>query len=130
MTQKTKPDKRLLPRHLCTDKFSNSLLEYESESVQIQSINYNHRGIALFSMNPLPKLDACHISFSYSTGNKTLRIERLPCFFRHVNEMDIGSQYGIEFDLVTGHSFKHLLLEIEQRLEENVNNGDRYGLFS
>ena len=134
MTTTNRMERRRIPRFLCSDKFSNCQLDVtfgnDTRQFKAQSINFNHQGIALFSTHPLPEIDQCLISFSYDQGDQQVTIKKMPCVFRHINEMEIGCQYGVEFDLPPNSPFLPPLKDIESRLQHETKNNYRYGLYS
>ncbi len=124
-------EKRKLPRLLCDDNFSQCVVIVKDDSIPVQAINFHRRGIALYTPTPLPNVKSAKISFIYRYDEEEIHILELPFRFAHINEMDVGCQYGACFQTKDSQQefITEKLIEIEKLLKENSNTNDRYGLF-
>lgn len=128
---KSNTEKRELPRLLCDDNFSQCVVIVKEDNIPVQAINFHHRGIALYTATPLPNVETANFSFIYQYGEEEIHIMELPIRFVHVNEMDIGCQYGACFQVNNPEHepITEKLKRIEKILETNSKTNDRYGLF-
>lgn len=131
MENQGRVEKRHLPRLLCDDNFSVSQLNYCADCYVLQSINYHHQGIGLFSSDRLPVEKECTINFCYKNDEACIAVVELPCIVLRSHETDAGNQYGIEFVVDTlSPEVLEQLIKIEQYLLLQQHQDDRYGLFS
>lgn len=126
-------ERRKIPRYLCSDKFSDSCLYVGTDKFSLVSINYNRRGIGLFShqhISGLNEQDTCFISFQLETEEETIIIDKIVCTIINIYETEVGHQFGIKFNTEKdpiGARYKRLEA-IELALETQNNQEDRYGL--
>ena len=128
---KNKTEKRNLPRLLCDDNFSQCIVIFKESNTPAQAINFHHRGIALYTPTPLQNVESADISFIYAYDDEKITITGLPIRFVHINEMDVGCQYGASFQTKDAqHSaIIEKLKRIEHFLKIHNETNDRYGLF-
>ncbi len=124
-------DKRSLPRLLCDEYFSDCSIEVDGSTHKVTSVNFHHRGMALFTSDRLPEFKHALLSFEYTSPDLKIAIQRLEFTVTHALDMDVGSQYGIAFnyDSMQGTQMEDNLKAIEKRLTINDPGPDRYGLF-
>lgn len=124
-------DKRSLPRLLCDEYFSDCRVEIQGEVYKVTSVNFHHRGMALFCANRLPQFKQALLSFEYNSPDLQVTIRNLEFNLTHALDMDVGSQYGVAFnqDSLRNTQVEQNLKAIEQRLSINDPGPDRYGLF-
>ena len=124
-------DKRELPRLLCNNRFINCRIEGNERTYCVTAVNFHHRGISLFSDDPLAGIMKAALSFDYqSDNNHIISIIGIPLTIVYANETDIGAQYGCKFDLSTVlPGVVQTLQAIETALQQEQNTDDRYGLF-
>lgn len=124
-------DKRSLPRLLCDEYFSDCSVSINGVTHTVSSINFHHRGMALFSANRLPDFKQATLSFDYKSPDVQISIQNLEFTLTHAVDMDVGSQYGLAFnyDTVAGTQLEANLKAIEKQLSVNDPGRDRYGLF-
>lgn len=132
MTYPTGVEKRQLNRLLCNDQFADCILSQGSLPYDVQSVNYNHMGIRIFSIDRLQETNECRISFNYEMEDEVIRIRELPCTIRYRNETDVGNSIGIRFDLDTQKESPVImqLRAIEASLKKQADDFDRYGLIA
>jgi len=132
MTEQYNQEKRSRKRLLCSDNFSDSVIQCGEECFSLNSVNYHRKGMLLFKIAPMPEIKSCTISFSYRDNETNIQISNLPIHLCHRNESDVGSQYGISF-LVSENPSKQVTIDlarIETLLSQETEHEDRYGLFS
>ena len=124
-------EKRYLPRLLCKDVFCGCWLTIDGVNYPANPINYHHRGIALYTLSPLPETQFATLCLSCKKSDERIEIVDLPVKIVHINEMDVGCKYGLSFalDQVTDQTIIENLLSIESVLQALSDTGDRYGLF-
>jgi len=125
-------NKRALPRYLCSDSFSNCVVQVGPQRYELISLNFNRGGIALFSPSPLPEVTQVQLSFSLDTGENCLSVHELGAEQRYCHDSDVGFQYGFSFTVSEDKEDEATatLQEIETYLAAHTNDEDRYGLFS
>ncbi len=122
-------EKRQLPRWLCDRNFSVSVI-IDDHHYPMSVVNFNHLGIGLFCGERLPEVVHCTLALSYHSDWIQLRDERIPVTIVYANETEVGSDYGLKFELENSSTeLQEALLEIENLLATKQCHGDRYGLF-
>ena len=127
-------ERRKLPRYLCSDDFSETLLTVSTKEYNLISINFNHFGIALYSHKRLPDFpreQVFTISFQFVQQSNVLKINGLSCRLINRHETEVGNQYGFEFiqESITDKSIISRLVTIEKQLEQHNTPENRYGVF-
>jgi hypothetical protein len=127
-------ERRKIPRYLCSDQFSDSLLVVGSREFSLISVNFNRFGIGLYSninLSEINEQDQALISFQLKTEQQEISIEQLPCKIVRIRESDVGHQYGISFPKTVNKrkSYTESLILIEENLENKNSPENRYGIF-
>jgi hypothetical protein len=97
MTSKIPNDKRRVPRYLCSEQFSDTVMYLKGQIYMMISVNYNHTGMALYSHERLPDNSACYLSFQYNLDNRLIVLNQIECSICYRVETEVGHQYGIKF---------------------------------
>jgi hypothetical protein len=127
MTAITSNEKRQFPRYLCPDEFSDTVLYLAGHIYTLVSVNFNHRGMALYSHQRLPETTACYLSFQYRLEHQLIVINQLPSIICYRVETEVGHQYGIKFDRSQlNEDYQTQLLQIEQHLVELQSSDNRW----
>ncbi|MYM63758.1 hypothetical protein [Pseudomaricurvus sp. HS19] len=122
--------KRHLPRWLCDPDFKVSVL-IDGHHYDTVALNYNHVGMGLFRYERLPEASQCTVSLSYNSDPIQLKDELIPATIVYANETEVGSHYGLKFNLETvGTRLLLALQEVDRLLGERENHSDRYGVNS
>ena len=115
-------EKRNIPRLLCDNNFGEYTVSIDGNVFLAKAINFNHKGLALYTDNPLPDIDFARISFTYHNENEDISIVDLPARFIHAKESDDGWQYGISFQLGNDNVAVTQLKRIEAIIESYVDD--------
>jgi len=123
-------DQRRLPRYLCPEEFSDTIIKAEGKQYQFVSLNYNSLGVAVYSHQKLPEFRNCTLTFSLALEDKTFDVHEIPSFVHYRIETENGHQYGIEFQLIAISDFtlRRNLIEIERQLKLRDNPENRWNL--
>ncbi len=116
--EETKPDdKRRLPRYLCSELFSDTVMHFMGDIHVMVSVNFNHKGIALYSPNRLQEQSECYLSFQYNLDNRLIVLNQIPAIIRYRFETEVGHQYGIQFNI---EQFRDLDLDKLKQIEHDL----------
>ncbi len=123
-------DKRQRARYLCDEYFSSCIFISNNEEFEVTAIDFSKEGMGFFSTDHIPESGSVTVCFIYRSPTLALEFNALPCTIVYSNQTEVGTQFGVRFEIdQLPLQDKFALEEIESSIALLDDPEDRYHLF-